>query len=645
MVGTTDRTSSQSRTGLLPLVLLGAAIAAFVAAGLTLLSGSRPLESLGLPDPGRLTTYGLPVMRTVTEVAAVLAVGALLMVAFLAPPERVGYLDVVGYRTLRSASYAAGAWAVGALLMVPLTVADSLGQPVTGVLGFAQLVGLVPRLDTAQAWAVTALLATVLFAGCRVVLSWGGSVLLFALAVVGLLPVACTGHSSAGGAHDVATDSLMVHVVAAALWVGGLVALLSLASRRAEAQNRLPVAVCRFSALALVCWLVMAVSGVLNALVRIALPDLFGTYYGALLLAKTACLLVLGGLGYLQRRRAVRAVVEGSRGALLRIGAVEVLIMLGTVGLAVALGRSAPPVRGVVTPSRTAVEIGYDLDGPPTPFRLAFDWRFDLIFGTAAIVAAVCYLLWARRLAGRAQRWPVARAVSWLAGCVVVLLATSSGIGRYAPAMFSAQLVAHTLLTVVAPLLLVLGAPATLALGALPSSELGAPRGARELLLGAAGSGLARWLTSPPVAVVLFALPAYPLYLSGRFDALLMSHPEQLLADSYALASGLLFFWVLFGGESAPRHPRTATRLGLLVAAMAIQGLLGVLLDGTHRVLGRVFYGGLGLPWAPDLIADQRVGAVLALVLGELTLLAALLVLVVRRSRLAGITSACGELS
>jgi cytochrome c oxidase assembly factor CtaG len=632
MVGTTNGTSSTHRAGLLPLVLLGTAIAAFVAAGLTLLSGSLPLESLGLPDSGPLTSYGLPVVRTVTEVAAVLAVGALLLVVLLAPPQRLGYLEVTGYRTLRSASYAAGTWAVGALLMVPLTVADTLGRPVTDVLGFGQLVGLVPRLDTAQDWALTALLATALFAGCRVALSWGGAVALFGLAVAGLLPVASTGHSSAGGAHDLATDSLMVHMVAAALWVGGLVAVLGLAGRDAEGP-RLSVAVRRFSALALGCWLVMAVSGVLNALVRIALPDLFGSYYGALLLAKTGCLLGLGVLGYLQRRRAVPAVSEGRRGALLRLGAFEVLLMLGTIGLAVALGHSAPPVRGVVTPSLTAVQIGYDLVGPPTPARLAFEWRFDLIFGTASVLVSVGYLRWFRRTAGRGARWPVGRTVSWLAGCAVLLLATSSGIGRYAPAVFSVQLVQYTLLLVLVPLLLVLGAPVTLALRALPAAPEGSTPGARELLLAAIGSRAAALLTHPVVALALFALPGYPLHLSGLFDGLLASHGEALLAEAGTLAAGLLFGGLLFGGAAAPRRPGLGTRVGLLAAALVLLGGLGLLIIGCHRVLGQGFYAGLGLSWDQESAVDQRTGGVAELVLAGLCLLAVLAVSLIGAAR------------
>ena len=66
--------------------------------------------------------------------------------------------------------------------------------------------------------------------------------------------------------------------------------------------------------------------------------------------------------------------------------------MLATIGLAVALGRSAPPDDGVV-PSRTEAVIGYDLAGPPTLARLLFDWRFNLLFGSAALVLAAIYLL------------------------------------------------------------------------------------------------------------------------------------------------------------------------------------------------------------------------------------------------------------
>jgi putative copper resistance protein D len=269
------------------LVGVGGMIAVLVAAGITALSGARPAAALGLPDPGTLTLVGLPAMRAVSEICMVLTIGAVLLAAFLVPPQRSGYLDVAGYRALRAASWTAAGWTAAALLMVPLSMADALGRPVAQLLDPATILDLLPRLEPATTWAVTALVAVVVLVGCRTVLTWGWSAVLFGIALLGPLPVTFTGHSSTGGAHDVASDSLVLHVLAASLWVGGLVAVLLLAAARGpDRLGALATAVPRYSRLALVCWLVIAATGVINALVRIPIDALIGSTYGTLVLVK-----------------------------------------------------------------------------------------------------------------------------------------------------------------------------------------------------------------------------------------------------------------------------------------------------------------------------------------------------------------------
>ena len=81
---------------------------------------------------------------------------------------------------------------------------------------------------------------------------------------------------------------------------------------------------------------------------------------------------------------------------------------------------------------------------------------------------AVVYVIGRVRLRRRGDAWPVGRTVAWLLGCLVLLFATSSGVGRYMPAMFSMHMAAHMLLSMLAPILLVLGAPVTLACGHCP---------------------------------------------------------------------------------------------------------------------------------------------------------------------------------
>lgn len=59
------------------------------------------------------------------------------------------------------------------------------------------------------------------------------------------------------------------------------------------------------------------------------------------------------------------------------------------------------------------------------------------------------------------------RTAAWFAGVAAIAVATSSGVGRYAPVFFSVTIVQHVLLGVIAPLLLSRGAPVILVLRAL----------------------------------------------------------------------------------------------------------------------------------------------------------------------------------
>src|ERR1700744_5067246 len=112
-----------------PLLVGVATLAGCTAVGIGALSLAAALTATGLPDPGPITTVGLPFVRAAGEIAAVVAVGSFLFAAFLVPPQDNGVLDVDGYRALRVGTVAAAAWAVCAALLVPLTISDVSGQP------------------------------------------------------------------------------------------------------------------------------------------------------------------------------------------------------------------------------------------------------------------------------------------------------------------------------------------------------------------------------------------------------------------------------------------------------------------------------------------------------------------------------------
>ncbi|MEV6430247.1 cytochrome c oxidase assembly protein [Nocardia sp. NPDC051463] len=614
------------------LTALAGAIAAVISALVVGLSAAQALSLLGIPDPGPLTTYGLPAIRALADLSAALTVGSLLFATFLVPPQANALLDVGGYRAVRRASNFAVVWACCAALLIPLTVSDTTGQPVADVWRPEQLWRAIGQIDLADAWRTTALFALVVAVGCRLALRWGWTPVLFGGAIVTMMPLALTGHSSSGGAHDLATNSLILHLVSAAMWVGGLFAVLAHAIRGGAHTD---VAARRFSMTATIAFVVIGFSGVINSWVRVpSWDELFTTTYGRLVLAKVAALVVLGAFGYLQRRASLPALAAnpGDRAALVRFGGVEALVFAATMGLAVGLGRTPPPPPTSV-PTPAEVELGYNLTGPPTAMRLLFDWRFDLMFGTLAIVLAMLYLLGVRRLRARGDAWPIGRTLAWMSGCAVLLFATSSGVGRYSPAVFSVHMGQHMALSMLAPILFALGGAVTLALRALPPAGRGGIPGPREWIQAAVHNPVSRLLTHPIVASVIFVGGFYALYMGGIYDSFVDSHAAHLLMNAHFLLSGYLFYWVVIGIDPKPRQVQPLTKLGMVFGSLPFHAFFGIALMSMTTVMGGWFFRSLGLGWNNDLLGDQRTGGSLAWASGEIPLVVVMLALLIQWSR------------
>lgn len=627
MSSPTDRT-----TPVWPVLSLVALLAGITAAGIGALSLSEALTATGLPDPGPVTTLVLPFVRAAGEIAAVLAVGAFMFAAFFVPPQDNGVLDAAGYRALRLGVAASGMWAVCAALLVPLTVSDVSGQPLRDHLNPVQLWSVANLVDTAGAWRWTAFLALIVAVCGRAVLRWSWTPVLLAGSLLTLVPLGLTGHSSAGGSHDLGTNSLLIHLVAAALWAGGLLALLAHAVRGGDHAD---LAARRFSAVAFWCFIAMAFSGVINAFIRMQVSDLFADEYGWLVVAKIVALGTLGLIGWRQRRGPVAALQAdpGARAPLIRLALVEALVFGLTFGIAVGLGRTPPPPPADANPSIPEVALGYDFTGPPTPARILLDWRFDLIFGTAAIVFAGVYLAGVIRLRRRGDTWPAGRTAAWLLGCAVLLFTTSSGLGRYMPAMFSMHMAAHMLLSMLVPILLVLGAPVTLALRALPPAGKGNPPGPREWLLDGLHSKWSRFFTHPIVATIMFVAGFYGLYFGGIFDAAVSNHGAHVLMNLHFLMSGYLFYWVVIGVDPTPRPLPSVAKIGMVFASLPLHAFFGVVLMGMDQVLGESFYRSLKLSWHTDLLGDQHLGGAIAWAAGEVPLVVVMIALLIQWSR------------
>lgn len=110
-----------------------------------------------------------------------------------------------------------------------------------------------------------------------------------AVVAVGLLALPVTGHAATAPPRVLAVLSVAAHVVAAGFWIGGLAGVVLLVAAR---RGLLAVVLPRFSRLAGGCLLVVAITGLLNALVLLPSPStLLTTGYGALIIGKTGCLI------------------------------------------------------------------------------------------------------------------------------------------------------------------------------------------------------------------------------------------------------------------------------------------------------------------------------------------------------------------
>ncbi|MFC7386409.1 cytochrome c oxidase assembly protein [Sphaerisporangium rhizosphaerae] len=604
--------------------------------------GWPPQQIPGLPSPGPLTTAGLPVVRVLLDVCAVATVGTLFAATALTgdPGER------------RAVTRAAGPWALGwaltAALTQILTMSDLLGLPIGQALESGFLTTYSMEVPQGQAFLLVMLLAVVVAVGSTLRLGSRAGVLLLAVALFAVLPPAYVGHSASAADHNIAVSSLMAHIGGVTLWVGGLFALVAhLRRSRATGAARV-VAVRRFSAVALCCFVVVGFSGLVNAWIRLGgAAQFWETRYGLLVLAKIAALGVLGWFGWTHRRGTIAALeaepggersvaarsvaeqadgeqpdaeqldaeqtdgekADGERsdgersdgeqapagGRFLRLATAEVGVMACTIALAVGLSRTPPPRADA--PHGQHELLGYSLP-PFSPWRLLSETRPDPLLILAVAGVAAAYLVGVWRLNRRGEGWPAGRTAAALAGVLVLLYGVAGGVSAYGPALFSVHALQYALVGTVGPALLALGAPLV------PFREA-AP------LLGRGVNGpVATALTHPAAATAVYAAPYFVLYVTGLFDQAQSSLAVRLTAMAVMALSGTWFFSVALGLDPLPRAIGAAARVRMLAGALVVQVWTALLfLAGPPQ--GPDWYAALAISWAPDRAADQSAGALL----------------------------------
>ena len=590
----------------------------------------------GLPQIPASTRWGLPVARAMLDASAALAIGLLVVVALAIPPRRGDDPDDLGpVRQLgvRVAAGSAAVWALAALTVLLLTYADLAAVDPLSPGIVQQVVSFAGQFELGAAYAGTAVIAFLVASVGALATRTTTAGLIAVLALVGVLPLALTGHAAVSGNHDWAVDAQLFHLSGVTIWVGGLAGL-ALLLRLLD--KGLASSVTRYSTLALVSFIAVAASGVVSAAVRLDSWSQLRTVYGALLTGKVLALIVLGSAGWYHRRRVIAALPTSERPRALfgRLALAEVAVMATAIGLAVALARTSPtdPLATPESISTAESLLGYPLPDAPTALSWLTAWRPSVLWLTVAAVAVGLYVAGLRRMHARGDRWPVGRTVSWVAGWLLFTWVTSGAPGVYSKVLFSMHMAEHMALAMAVPILLVLGAPGTLALRTLRARDDGS-RGPREWLNRGLHSGYLRFFANPLVASANLIGSVIIFYYSPLFGLMLGSHLGHLLMTVHFLLAGYLFAWVIAGVDPGPKRPPYPMRLLLLVGVMSFHAFFAVGLMSATTILGAEWYAALGCDWCPDLVAEQYRGASIGWALGELPTVALALALAVAWSR------------
>jgi len=608
-----------------------------------LFSGAAATRAVS--DPGGLVRWGLPLSKAIHNVSLATVVGGLLFAVGILPrsasrrskdddgPEHPAFS-----RALAVAAAAGAAWTLSAIAVLVLTYSDVAGQGISGDAEFTQaLVYFMTDIETGRAWLAVTIIAAVVTTALFGVRSLGGLALTLVLALAGLVPAALIGHSSSSSDHEGAINSLGLHLVGVSTWVGGIIMLAVLsgiltASKPGTAADITEPTLRRFSSLAGFAFVLVFASGVINASIRITTwGDLFGSAYGQLILAKTAATLVLGGIGFMHRQWVIpqlgrQGSALSSRRVLWQLVVAELLIMAATSGVAVALSRSAPPQPTTFAPDASPAFIltGYELPPELTPGRWLTEWRLDWLWIAVVLFGLVSYVLGVAKVRRRGDTWQWFRSVNWVIGLLVLTYITSGPPSVYGRILFSAHMVDHMALTMVAPIFLVLGAPVTLALRALPARKDGS-RGLREWLLVFVHSKFSQLVTHPIFAAGNFAGSIVLFYYSDAFGFAMREHVGHELMNLHFALTGYIFVLSMIGTDPLPRRAPYPMRLVLLLATMGFHAFFGVAIMGGTNLLAADYFGNLGRAWGPSALLDQQMGGAVAWGIGEVpTLLVAI---------------------
>ena len=555
--------------------------------------------------------------KSILFFSALSLIGILLAISFLLI-EKDGALQESAIKLKGFARALAGIWLVTSAFQIVLTLANILGTSLGQAFDSTSFWSFISQVDLGKFLAAQTILVAIVLAGLNYIRTVLSSAVFLIISLLALIAPVFQSHSPSGGSHSLAIGSLVIHVVALALWVGGILAICLLSNQ--DRKTALP----RFSVLALWAAIAVLISGVANAWARLDFSAAWSSRYAQIVIAKAILTILLIFLGY-RNRSALKTRNDEGWKLLFRLIFIEATLMCVVVVLGSWLSNSTPPAGKEIAFSPALSIVGYATPGAPNLARMFTLYNADALIIGILVVLVALYIKGVSILKKRGDAWPVGRTIAFACGVALIDFATSGGLGVYALFSFEYHMLAHMVLGMLAPIGLVLGAPITLALRTLPQGRTPEERGVRGTLIAFLHSRYSIILTNPLTALALFDGSLFVLYFTNLFGNLMQSHAGHLFMTIHFLLAGFLFFHVIIGIDPNPRKIPHLVRIVILFGAMSIHAFFAIALLATTSLIDGGYYGSLRTPWLGDLLADQHAAGSIAWAMGEVPIIFALI--------------------
>ena len=245
-------------------------------------------------------------------------------------------------------------------------------------------------------------------------------------------------------------------------------------------------------------------------------------------------------------------------------------------------------------------------------------WQLDALALALVVLLGALYLTGVALVPVRTPgaRWPVQRTLCFLFGLLVIAFATNGSIAVYDQVLFTAHMVGHLLLVMVAPTLLVAGQPLTL-------WQQASARGDRVTAF--ARGRFMSLATAPPVALACYTIVIVGSHLTGLMDTIMRNTWAGQVEHLVYLLVGMQFFTLIVGTEPIRWRLGTPARWLLLAIGMAVDTFTGVVLLQGTRTVDMLHDPALHV----DTLSDTRTGGAIMWFGGDAVMALVMIVLVV----------------